>query len=177
MTTPLGQLRVDDGRWLRRAATVRARADRVRAGGFFGAWAAMAKPAAPNAENWRNCRRSRRSMAVARPSREAVGGRSGSRRPVGGAARNPVYLGTRIGAFCAASSERAVRHPLPFRRDLGPFDSRPAAPAAVPFGPRGLGGGGELGAIGPDDPRGRRFGRMGRGACVTSPRGRSTTST
>ena len=29
----------------------------------------------------------------------------------------------------------------------------------------------ELGAIGPDDPRGRRFGRMGRGACLLFPQG------
>ena len=29
----------------------------------------------------------------------------------------------------------------------------------------------ELGAIGPDDPRGRRFGRMGRGACLIFPQG------
>jgi serine acetyltransferase len=30
---------------------------------------------------------------------------------------------------------------------------------------------GELGAIGPDDPRGRRFGAMGRGACLLFPQG------
>lgn len=30
---------------------------------------------------------------------------------------------------------------------------------------------GQLGAIGPDDPRGRRFGRMGRGACLLFPQG------
>ncbi len=29
----------------------------------------------------------------------------------------------------------------------------------------------DLGAIGPDDPRGRRFGRMGRGACLIFPQG------
>jgi serine acetyltransferase len=30
---------------------------------------------------------------------------------------------------------------------------------------------GELGAVGPDDPRGRRFGAMGRGACLLFPQG------
>jgi acetyltransferase-like isoleucine patch superfamily enzyme len=30
---------------------------------------------------------------------------------------------------------------------------------------------GQLGAVGPDDPRGRRFGRMGQGACLLFPQG------
>ena len=62
--------------------------------------------------------------------------------PSGGRGRTTrVYLGG-IRRLPAPPVGGSLRHPLPFRRDLGPFDSRPAATAAVPFRARGVGGSG-----------------------------------
>ena len=66
----------------------------------------------------------------------------------------------------------AARRHLPFRRELGPFPSRTAAPGPVAvWSTRTWEGAVELGAIGPGDARGRRFGRMGHGACLLFPQG------
>ncbi len=121
---------------------------------------APANPAAPSAESCRNWRRS--------IGRSAEGSERGRRHhPVGGAARSECTRALVHGRgrdegrgttyHSCVSWARSL--PAPLRRPLSRLVHAAWDGAA------------ELGAIGPDDPRGRRFGRMGAGACLLFPQG------
>ncbi len=128
--------------------------------------APRATPVAPNAESWRNCRRSsgRRS--------EGSGDAAAWEPPSGGRRRTrrvypdtPVQTQRPFGSWpepgtpyhSGVTWARSI--PGPLRRALARL-VHAGWEAAV-----------DLGAIGPDDARGRRFGRLGRGACLIFPQG------